>query len=311
MSTANDSRWSATLAALDMNLLVALDALLQEANVTRAARRVGVTQSAMSQTLARLRHQFDDPILVKVGRGLQLTPFGVRIRARLRDALAELEAVVRDRPAFDPSTASCRLALAMVDYLSMVLFPAIQKAVGERAPGIDLAVHALDAVSIAAALERGAVQLYVGVQGDTERALVARPLFKERLQVVVHKRHPLARKRLGVADYVAHPHVHVSPRREGGSVVDRALASAGVARRVITEVPYFGLLPSLLRGSDLVATVPERLARVFAREHGLHVIEPPVELPEIAICMAWHPAFERDPALLWLREVVEQVARSD
>ena len=111
MSDANERRWASALAALDANLLVALDALVQESNVTRAARRVGITQSAMSQTLGRLRRQFDDPILLKVGRNMEPSPFALRIRGRLHAAIGELEAVVRDRPTFDPSTATHRFVI--------------------------------------------------------------------------------------------------------------------------------------------------------------------------------------------------------
>ncbi len=118
MSAANDRRWTPKLAAIDANLLVALDALLQEVSVTRAARRMGVTQSAMSQTLSRLRSQLDDPLLVRAGRGMEPTPFVRRFAGRLRAAIAELEAVVHDRPAFDPVTTPRRFVVAMVDYLA-------------------------------------------------------------------------------------------------------------------------------------------------------------------------------------------------
>lgn len=307
MSGANDRRWATALAALDANLLVALDALLQEANVTRAARRVGVTQSAMSQTLARLRHQFDDPILVRVGRAMEPTPFGLRIRSRLQHAVSELEAVVRDRPTYDPRTASTRFVLATVDYLAMVLAPPLHQLVAKEAPSVRLAIHGLDAEPITARLARGAVQLYVGVRGETERALETAPLFDDTLCVLMSARHPLSKRKLDAAAYVAHPHVHVSPRREDGSIVERALAARGLSREIAIEVPYFALLPSLLAASDMLATVPARIAARFAKDHRLVVREPPLELPPIRICMAWHPTFAADPAQRWLRDAVARV----
>jgi len=177
MSKEPTKRWGAKLAALDANLLVALDALLEEANVTRAAARLGVTQSAMSQTLGRLRDHFDDPILVRVGREMQPTPFTQRIHARLRAAVSELEAVVRDRPAFDPSKAHRRFVLATVDYLALLFVPALQHALARAGSGLELAVFALDASSVAAKLESGVVDLYLGLQGATERSLKSTPLF--------------------------------------------------------------------------------------------------------------------------------------
>lgn len=309
MSAANGSRWATKLAALDANLLVSLDALLQESNVTRAAKRVGITQSAMSQTLARLRHQFDDPILVKVGRRMEPTPFGLRIKARLHRAVAELEAIVGDRPAFDEAAASDRFVIAMVDYLSLVIVPPLTRAVAERAPGVDLAVHALDSASIAPRLQTGVVQLYIGVPGETERALQTRSLFADRLRVVVRAGHPLSSGPVDIQAYASAPHVLISPRRERSSIVSRGLAAAGHTRRVAIEVPYFSLLPGLLEDSDLVATVPERVAELFAARYDLELLEPPVELPAIDICMAWHPAYTADPASIWLRDMVSAVCR--
>lgn len=308
MSAADAKRWSPKLASLDANLLVALDALLQEANVTRAAARLGVTQSAMSQTLGRLRAQFDDPILVKSGRRMVPSPFAERIQARLRRAVWELEAVVQDRPEFDPRTACNRFVVAMVDYLALVLFPPLREAVGEDAPGVDLAVHALEAGSIASRLEEGIVHLYVGVRGQTERALAAQPLFDDPFTLVVRAGHPLCEEEVTLAAYASAPHIHVSPRREQGSIVNGALKDAGYMRRVAVEVPYFALVPPLLASSDLVATVPRSIAEQWQRDDELVTLPPPISLPTLEICTAWHPKFSRDPAQAWLRDTMHRVA---
>lgn len=310
MSGANTNRWSSRLAALDANLLVALDALLEESNVTRAAARVGITQSAMSQTLARLRSQFDDPILVKVGRRMVPSPFAQRIQARLHRAVAELEAVVRDRPVFDPATASTRFAIAMVDYLAIVLFPQLREVVHTRAPEVGLAVHALGAGSATSLLEKGTVQLYVGVAGQTERGLATEPLFEDTFSVVVRAGHPLCARKVTARAYAAWPHIHVSPRREQGSIVSRALAEAGHSRRIAVEVPYFALVPALMANSDLVATVPNTIATRWQRDADLVLLPPPIALPTLAICMAWHKTFARDPAQIWLREIVAREGAS-
>ena len=300
MSAANTARWSPRLAALDVNLLVALDALLTEGSVTAAARRMGVTQSAMSQTLARLRTQLDDPILVRAGRGMTPTPFARRIAGRLRAAIAELEAVVHDRPAFEPATSSRRFVIAMVDYLALTLLAPLRARVAAAAPSVDLAVHALDAGPIEAALERGAVDLYVGVLGSNEAGLATDPLHRETFAVLVREGHPLT-EAPSAEVWARAPHLHVSPRREAGSVVDRALTQAGLERRIAVEVPYFALVPDLLAGSDLVATVPRRLGELFSARHGLRLLEPPLPLPSIDVHAGWHPRFEGEPGLRWLR----------
>jgi len=291
------------LAAVDANMLVALDALLREANVTRAAARIGVSQSAMSQTLGRLRRQFDDPILVKVGRTMELSPFSTRIRGRLHAAITDLEAVVRDRPLFDPAAATRRFVVAAVDYLALLLVPTLRANLASTAPGVTLAVHAPEAGSIADRLSDGSIDLYVGVRGNTERALQTQPLHDETLAILVRADHDLAAEP-SLSAYAAARHIHVSPRRESGSIVQRALRAAGHDHTVAVEVPFFALVPDLLRSSDLVATVPRRIAEHFARDGSLCVRPVPLEMPSFAVCQAWHPSFGTDPGLVWLREAV-------
>lgn len=303
MSDANERRWSAALAALDANMLVALDALLREANVTRAATRLGVSQSAMSQTLGRLRRQFDDPILVKVGRHMELSPFSCRIRGRLHGAITALEAVVRDRPSFDPAVASRRFVIAAVDYLALLLVPALRAQLATEAPGVTLAVHAPEAGSIADRLADGTIDLYVGVHGATERALQTQSLHAETLALLVRADHDLVADP-STSTYAAAQHIHVSPRRESGSLVQRALRAEGYDHAVAVEVPFFALVPELLRGSDLVATIPRRIAEHFARDGELCVRPVPLDMPSFEVCQAWHPSFGTDPGLVWLREAV-------
>lgn len=308
MSDANERRWASALAALDANLLVALDALVQESNVTRAARRVGITQSAMSQTLGRLRRQFDDPILLKVGRNMEPSPFALRIRGRLHAAIGELEAVVRDRPTFDPSTATHRFVIATVDYLAMLLVPQLRALVAREAPDVRLAIHALDPESATARLAEGVAQLYVGVRSQTERALETQVLYQEQLVVLVGPEHPFADAPPSLEAFAQSEHVHVSPRREAGSLVGRGLTAMGYDRNVAVEVPFFALLPDILRNSELVATVPSRLAELFIEEHDFAAHPVPLELPDFEVCMAWHPTFAADPSLVWLRDAVARLA---
>lgn len=308
MSDPNERRWAPALAALDANLLVALDALVHESNVTRAARRIGVTQSAMSQTLGRLRRQFDDPILVKVGRRMEPSPFALRIKGRLHAAIGGLEAVVRDRPTFDPHTSTQRFVLATVDYLALLIVPELRKLVAAEAPGVRLAIQALDPESVTGRLAQGTTHLYVGVRSQTERALETRVLYPERLVMLVRRGHPFAGAPPSLDAFADAEHVHVSPRREAGSIVGRGLAASGHDRKVALEVPFFALLPDILSNSDLVATVPARIGDLFAREFEFVVQPIPLELPGFEVCMAWHPTFAADPALVWFRDAVGRVA---
>jgi DNA-binding transcriptional LysR family regulator len=196
----------------------------------------------------------------------------------------------------------------MVDYVALLLVTPLELAVMEIAPNIDLAVHGLDAEAITPKLEAGSIDLYVGIHGETERGMKAKSLFRETFSVLMRSKHPVAKKGLTPETYVSYPHVHVSPRRERGSVVSRALSEVGLERRVAVEVPYFSLVPALLRDTNLIATVPSRLADQLARDHGLSLLPPPVKLPRFEVCMAWHPRFEREPGLLWLGDLLSTVA---
>lgn len=175
--------------------------------------------------------------------------------------------------------------IATVDYLALSLGPALARALQAEAPDVRLAFFALEPESIVGSLAEGSVHLYVGVRGETERALATRTLHEEALCVVMD------------------PH----PRRETGSIVERGLAELGRSRVVAVEVPYFALVPDLLAGSALLATVPSRIAARFAHTHGLVVRDVPLALPRLEICMAWHPAFAADPSGVWLRELVARV----
>ena len=188
------------------------------------------------------------------------------------------------------------------------MVPRLRDVIAERAPHVVLAVHALDAGAIASRMEEGVVDLYVGVHGQTERALTAEPLFDDPFALAVRPGHPLGDDP-SVDAYAAARHVHVSPRRERGSIVARALEEAGHVRRVAIEVPYFALVPDLLLGSDLVATVPRSIARLWENERGVALLPLPIPMPLLSICMATHPTFGGDPALMWLKSQVEQAAR--
>ena len=203
----------------------------------------------------------------------------------MRQALSELEALALDRPVFDPSMAEKRFVIAAVDYLAILWLPQLRAILAERAPSVRLAVHTLDESSIAGRLGTGKVHLYLGVRGDTERGLESAPLFEDSFCMMLDAAHPMVQEPLSLDDYAALPHVHVSPRREPGSIVDRALASTGKERDVVLEVPYFGLVPSLLNGTDLVATLPRSLAEHFAERHPLAILDAPLALPTIGY--AW------------------------
>jgi DNA-binding transcriptional LysR family regulator len=300
------------LRSLDLNLIVALDALLEERTVTRAAERVGISQSAMSHALARLRSMTRDPLLVR-GRGrMMATPRAEALGPPIRRALEELAAALQDSAAFDPATARRTVRIATSDYGELVLLPHVVGCLEREAPGIDLRVVAYgkDAPTL---LGSGDVDLLIAPLTPVDEApgIRTRRLFDESFVCVVRKGHPLGRGRLTLARYVAAAHALISPRGKEGSFVDEALTKQGLARRVAVTVPHFLVAPYLVARSDLVLTLAARVATMLSGPLALTVLRPPAELGLAGFRMSatWHERTHGDPAHRWLRERIVEISR--
>lgn len=296
------------LARLDLNLLLHLEALLSERNVTRAARRVGLTQSAMSRSLAKLRDELSDPLLVRSGRGMLLTPRAEALGPALTRALGELEALVLDRPSFDPKTARLRFTLCTVDFVEALLLPALGAHLDRHAPGIELSVVRPDA-DFERLLEDGSVDLVLGVKRERMAAVVWRKLFREEFVCLLRKGHPALRGRFTLERFLELGHVMIGTGVGGASPVDDALAALGKRRRVALRLATFLVLPEVVASSDLVATHPLRLAARSIERLCLVERPPPLRVPGFEIHAGWHERRRRDAAHAWLRETVAAVAR--
>ena len=297
---------TAHLSSIDLNLLVQLDALLGEAHVTRAASRAGVTQSAMSRALARLRELLGDPILVRTGRGMILT-------ARAR-ALGDLQAVVLQRPSFDAASSQRTFTIATSDFAEAMLLPPLLARLSREAPGVDVAAAAVNAGrDTDRALEDEAIDLSVNPRrGPSPPAIVWRSLMREDFVCVLRHGHPALRKRgpLTLARFLELPQVLVAPGGRPGSLLDDALAKLGKRRRVALRVPSFLVATLVVAGSDLLVTLPARLARRMAESLPLSLRPPPAELalPGFELHLAWHERFRHDAGHAWFRRVLTEVA---
>lgn len=298
------------LANLDLNLVVALDALLAERHVTRAATRLGLTQSATSHALARLRELLGDPILVRGARGQMLpTPLAERIAPQLRRTLAELAHTLRGE-AFDPQTSHHTFHLGTSDYVELVLLPTLTARIRERAPNVDLWVHAYTDDGTER-LATGALDLVIGpvaTDHDPPRArstsIFQRVLFDDGFRCITRASHPSAGAKLTLARYCELPHLLVAPRGKPGSFVDDALAKVGRVRRVALAVPHFLVVPHLIAATDLVATLASRVAALFADSLGLVTMPPPLAIPKFRMAASWHERSQHDAAHRWLRDQV-------
>ncbi len=283
----------------DLNLLVTLDVLLAEGNVTRAAERLRLSPSAMSRALARLRQVTGDPLLVRAGRDLVPTPRALELRGQVGPLLQQAEGMLRPAAALDPKQLVRRFTLRSSEGFAETFGPRLIATLAGEAPGVRLDfVQKPDKDSTP--LRDGSIDLETGVVGaDMGPEVRTQALFRDRFVGVVRPDHPLADGAVTPGRYAAARHVVVSRRGRERGQIDDALAALGLQRTVATVAGGFGTALALARATDLVASVPERHTQ--ALRSGLHAFPLPFETPALSICLLWHPRQDADPAHRWLR----------
>lgn len=290
--------------SIDLNLVIALAALLEERSVSRAALRIGRSQPATSSALARLREIFGDPLLVREGRGYRLSPRAEEIRVHAAQALAALTATFQDSVAFDPAGAEMEIRVAASDYLAAVLLPPLMKLLSRSAPGIDLRVVAADRRSAISLLKEGAVDLSLAVAGDGLPDVPSHPLFDERFVMVTRPGHPYHDGPPTAERFIGFPGLLVSQTGDAAGVADDSLSRLGLKRRVAVTVAHFLLAPQLVADSDLVLVIGRRVAEAAKAQLGLTVSDLPFPMPGFTARMYWHASTAGYPPLVWFRQVV-------
>ena len=293
-----------------MALLVALDALLGERSVTGAAKRLGISQPAMSAQLGRLRALLDDPVLVGGASGMAPTVRMLALQEPLRQHLADLRDLVFAQRPFEPTEAKRTFRIAATDYAHAVVLPALIARLARLAPGIRVAGLPFNEATVSAQLESGAADLAITSERLIPKAIPARKLFEDRVAVVWRRGHPEVRAPMDLDLFCALDQLLVSPTGGGFSgAVDDALAKINRSRRVVGSLPSFLLAPAALRRSDCLAVLPRRVIDLDRTDldHG----EPPIPIPGFATYQGWHARFSRDPGHLWLRETIADLIDRD
>jgi DNA-binding transcriptional LysR family regulator len=299
----------ANIASVNLNLLVAFDALVQERSVTRAAARIGVTQSAVSNALAQLRGIFDDPLFLRGSRGVTPTPRALELSGAVRQGLALLEGALAPA-AFDPASSTRGFVLAASDHVELVLLPPLLQRLASDAPGVRVEVRPWGLHEVPDALARGEIDLMIGFYGKVPPQHDHAILFEEDYVCIARRGHPRVGKRLTLERWIEAPHVLVSERHGSPGSVDRALAARGLERRVGARVSHFLLVPALVARTDLVAAVGRRVAEAFAPAYPIRIFPPPLPLPRGRVGQVWHQRVESDPGHRWLRGVIAEVAKT-
>ena len=295
----------------DLNLLTVFDALVATGSVTVAARRLGVTQSAVSHALARLRERAGDALFVRAGTGMVLTAYAEGLAAKVTPALADLRRALVHRDAFDPSTSRRTFTILAAEYPELVLVPLLSARLAARAPFVDLAVKRATDEELRA-FDRGEHDLVLAVRAEGFAGVRQRVLLEDPFVVILRADHPAASAPLTLDRYIELRHVLVSPRGgPKGGTVDEALRRAGLTRRSWARVPNFVPALTIVAGSDAVTALPARLAAAFARPLGLTTAPLPIDIPPARITCLWHERNHADAAQTWLRSCLVSVARGD
>ena len=296
------------LVRFDLNLLVALDALLHERNVTRAGQRVGLSQPAMSGTLARLRELFGDDLLVRVGRNLELTPRAQELVEPLRQCIERIENMMDHRRSFTPAREIRSFTVAASDYAAFMLLPPLLKRLEREAPGITVKFTQLDARS----QERLANDRidFVVMPSEIETGNPGELLFMDRWVCAAWSKHPDLGKRMSRDEFCALPHLgYELPESDGRSVADLHLSHLQIHRRVAATTESFLMAPFLLRGTQLISVIHQRLAERVKEAADIRIFEPPYPMPDIHESIYWNPRHAGTPSHQWLRRVFTEVAR--
>ena len=289
---------------LDLNLLRVFDAIATEGSVTVAGERIGLSQPAMSNALARLRQLFDDPLFVRTPRGMRPTPFAQQLSQPVREALRLIQGALQQHAGFEPRSSNNTFRFYMSDIGEMVFLPGLLERVKRDAPGVKIEVVRIPIKDIHAALEAGEIDLAIGFLPGLTTGMRQQPLFREHYVCMLRADHPVIGAKISVKQFREAAHVLVSYAGTGHQVIEETFVAEGLSARIAARVPHFLVVPMILARTDLIVTVPSRVAAVFARLGNFKVLKLPLSMPSFEVRLHWHQRFHQDPANRWLREVM-------
>lgn len=284
----------------DLNLLVAFDALLRERNVTRAGARIGMSQPSMSNALARLRKEWGDPLFVRTPRGMEPTPFALRLAKPVQQGLAILREGLEQPFGFDPLTSQRHFRLLMSDVAQVIVMPSLVKHLKRVAPRIRVSALPLPREQYANALETDQADLAIGNLPLLQGAFYQQRLFEDDYVCLIRRDHPLLSSALGLDEYLSAQHVAVI-NSVGDAMVSRELTRRGLSREIVLEIPNFLTVYDIIKNSDLLATAPSIVARSRLPDDSVVVRPLPISIPRANVRQYWHLRYHNDPPHQWLR----------
>ncbi|MEL7071046.1 MAG: LysR family transcriptional regulator [Cyanobacteria bacterium J06581_3] len=300
---------SISLNAIDLNLLVAFEALWEQRSVTRAAEQLLIGQPAMSAALSRLRVLFEDDLFVRLGRQMEPTLKAQAIAPDLLSALQQIRKTVTASQSFDPQVSDRTFAIGSADYSSFVLTPPLLNLSRQTAPLINLQMIGYQKGNVGDLLEQGVIDVALGVFPHPPRKTQCEPLFTERFVGIARQGHPaLEAQPISVETFAGLSHALATQRRDTTGVIDEALGGHNLKRRVAFTTPHMMVLPFVISSSDLVASLPLRIAQRLASVCGLTIFELPIETKPWMLSMLWSVLSDRDETNRWLRKAIKQAS---
>jgi len=292
------------LEEIDLNLLVVFKQLLVQRSVSRAAHALGLSQPAVSNSLARLRKLLGDELFLRTPAGMEPTPYAEQLAESINYGLGMIHGALNQRSSFEPATSERAFVIGMTDIGEIYFLPRLMEKLRQDAPGVTVSTVRNTAVNLRDDMEAGKVDLAIGLLPQLKAGFFQRRLFRQRYVCMFRQGHRLDKRKVSLADFGAAEHLLVVSEGTGHGKVDEVLKRSGIERRVSLTVPHFVAIGHILQATDMVATVPERLAERMVEPFGLAYVAHPATLPEVAINVFWHAKFHKAPANQWLRSLV-------
>ncbi len=292
---------------LDLNLLHVFDTIYREGSLTRAAKALHLTQPAVSHSLSRLREHLDDPLFSRRGNQMVPTPLARRFLESMRPGLTQIQSAVNQFHAFDPASQRKTYSLALRDILESTFLPQLMNRL-ESYPELEISSQRIPRRDMETQLAAGKLDFAVDVLLPVSNQTGHERLRRDRLVVLARAEHPLAQGPMTMDRYLEAKHVLVSSRTEGPGIEDFELSRFGVQRQIRLRCQHYYAACRVVENSDLLLTMPETYARIIAERSDIKIFTPPADLPDIDVHLYWHKAYEREPALIWFREQLRQIA---
>ena len=291
-------------ADIDLNLLIVFQEVFQQRQVSLAARRLGLSQPTISNALARLRQAFGNELFVRTAQGMQPTPYALQIAEPIANALLNVKQALNQQEQFDPSTSERHFVIAMTDVGEIHFMPTLVERCSQAAPGVRISAVRISSIKWLEEIETGKIDLAIGAFTDVPASLYHRRLFSQNYVTMFRRGHRFSGKKIELTAFLKARHLIVATRESPYDQINDRLEKAGVSRSAQFRVPHFTSVPYIVSTTDMVVTVPEKLAQRAAEPFGLDYVRPPLRLPMLRTSIYWHRRFNQDSGNQWLRSLI-------